>query len=123
MTEDVFRSRLREDGRTIFSADEIRRVLSHVPDLRLVRYFLEDTPFLAVERPEPTRAVDDKDIHLGATRAVIEATDILREVERGLSDEKLDHIDLHRIRIELSDAERALGALRARLSEFEERSR
>ncbi len=102
--------------RVPFSADEIRDLIRVAPDIRLATYFLEGTAFIATDRGEEAGAPADT-IHRGATCSVLEATDVLRVVEEGLEDEKLDHRDKLRIEEEIRDAEQALSALRIRLNQ------
>ena len=102
-------------NRVVFSADEIRALLSAVPDPRLVTYLLRGTPYVAADRLEPITASDEEAIHRGATRIVIEATDILEAVEAALRDGRVDHRDAIAIRSEIEIAEHALASLRMRL--------
>ncbi len=102
-------------GRVSFTPEEVRSLLTIVPDARLANFMLEGTPFIAVDRA----LVDSKsdiDVHRGTTRSVLEVSDVLRAVEAGLQDQKIDHVDRARIVQEINEAERALAALRARLT-------
>lgn len=102
-------------NRVPFTAEEIRELLRAVPDPRLVSFLLRGTPYVPADRSEPLREGDEEAIHRGATRIVIEATDILEAVETALRDGKIDHRDVIAIRSEIEIAERALATLRARL--------
>ena len=73
------------------------------------------TPFIAVDRSTQGFKDLSKTVHMGATRTVLEASDILREVERGLKDKILDFHDYRRIRQEIEETEQALATLRAQL--------
>jgi len=101
--------------RVVFSPEEVQALIAAAPDIRLIGYFLDETPFIAVDRtslPEGS-AVDT--LHLGATRTVLEAADVLRAVEKALDDARIDHRERARIGKEIAEAERALAALRHRL--------
>ena len=102
-------------GRVSFTPEEVRSLLTIVPDARLANFMLESTPFIAVDRAL-VDGKSDLDVHRGATRSVLEASDVLRAVEAGLQDQKIDHVDRARIVQEINEAERALAALRARLT-------
>lgn len=102
-------------GRVSFTPEEIRSLLAIVPDARLANFLLEGTPFIAVDRMA-AQPSSPGDLHRSATRSVLEVSDVLRAVELGLADMKIDHQDKVRIAQELNDAERALAALRARLA-------
>jgi len=112
---DALYARLR--NRVAFTADEIRDLVRAAPDPRLVAYLLRGTAFVPADRVEMDAAgVDQAEaIHRGATRIVIEATDVLRAVEEALSDHRLDHRDALAIRNEIEIAERALASMRERL--------
>ena len=104
-------------GRVSFTPEEVRSLLAIVPDARLANFLLEGTPFIAVDRMMAQGSPGTEgDVHRGATRSVLEASDVLRAVENSLQDAKIDHQDRARIVAEINDAERALAALRARLT-------
>ena len=103
--------------RVAFSPEEIRALIAAAPDIRFAAYFLEGTPFIAIDGyAEPT---DDspESVHLGATKTVLEAADVLRAVEQSLDDNHIDHREKARIGKEIAEAERALATLRHRLEE------
>lgn len=102
-------------GRVSFTPEEVRALLTIVPDARLANFLLESTPFIAVDRAL-VDSKSDTDVHRGATKSVLEVSDVLRAVEAGLQDQKIDHVDRARIVQEINEAERALAALRARLT-------
>jgi len=102
--------------RVLFSPDEVRDLIRVAPDIRLATYFMEGTAFIAADRGDDAEAPADT-VHRGATCTVLEATDVLRVVEEGLKDEKLDHRDKLRIEEEIRDAEQALASLRICLAQ------
>lgn len=104
-------------GRVSFTPEEVRALLRIVPDSRLANYLLDGTPYIAVDRFQGQVGPSDADVHRGATRSVLEASDVLRAVELGLQDKKIDHVDRQRIQQEIGEAERALASLRSRLSQ------
>ncbi len=104
----------RLSNRVAFSAEEIRALVTAAPDPRFVAYLLRGTPFVAADRLPP-EAETAETIHRGATRLVIEATDVLEAVETALRDGRLDHREARHIRNEVEVAERALATLRERL--------
>lgn len=119
MDYDTFYARL--INRVRFSAEEIRKLLSVFPDPRIAAYFLESSPFMIAER---NMAGDEgpgchKEVQQSTNTNVIEAADILKEVDRALTDGKIDHLDKIRINTEIDEAERALATLRARVGKPE----
>lgn len=103
-------------GRVSFTPEEVRSLLAIVPEARLANFLLEGTAFIAVDRMAAQPGGGDSDVHRGATRTVLETADVLRAVELSLLDKKIDHQDKLRIVSEINEAERALAALRARLT-------
>ena len=112
MKYHTFYARLR--GRAAFTPEEVRVLIRVIADPRLPNLLLSGTGFVAVEQAEAGDQRFD-DLHRGATRSVIEATDVLRTVERSLANNRIDHLDRINIRREIDEAERALAALRHRL--------
>ena len=112
MPYHTFYARLR--GRAAFTPEDLRQLIAVVQDPRLPNHLLQGTGFVAVEQADAGDQVFD-DLHRGATRSVIEATDVLRTVERSLANNQINHIDRINIRREIDEAERALAALRHRL--------
>jgi hypothetical protein len=109
---DTLYARARNE--VMLSADEIRALISVAPDVRLVNYLLRGTNFVAADRIGADET-DNELIHRGATRIVIEATDVLEAVERALGDARIDHRDALGIVAEIEAAERALASLRLRV--------
>lgn len=107
---NAFYARIR--NRVSFSADEIRSLISVMPDPRLASYLLRGTRFVPADRVEGILADDVREIHRAATRIVIEATDVLETVEVALTDGRLDHRDAMLVRRDIEIAERALATLR-----------
>ncbi len=110
MKEQSLYSRLY--GRVRFSVEEARQVLRILNDVRVADYFLEDSPFVAVERAEGVeRAAED--VRSQASTTLFDVTDLMREVEISLSDDgRIDHREKVRIEERLQEAERSLTALR-----------
>ena len=113
-------------GRVVLRPEEIRLLIRESGDIRLAEWLLEDSPFMPVYRPDAD-IVDGQSegvrrLHRTATHAVIEAVELLREVELAIEDDKVDHNDLREIKEALTDAEQALGTLRANIdARFEQR--
>lgn len=112
LTYDTLHARI--NSRVTFSANEIAAIIAEIPDLRLINYFLDNSPYIAVKRHDGATDLNDT-VQRGATRSVLEASDVLREVERGLRDDKIDHQDKIRIKKEIASTERALAGLRSML--------
>lgn len=110
LSEHVFYART--SNRVPFSAEEIRALLAAAPDPRLVAYLLRGTPYVAADRLSTDAEPVEQQIHRGATRIVIEATDVLESVEAALRDGRIDHRDAVMLRQEIEVAERALASLR-----------
>lgn len=109
----------RVNARVPFSAEEINRLIAIVDDKRLCDFLLRGTGFIAVERIDEIDDVDPlESVRSGATASLLEASDVLREVELGLSDQRIDHRDRTRIEAEIDDAERALAGLRLVLKDI-----
>ena len=101
--------------RVVFSPEEVRDLIGAAPDIRLIEFFLDDTPFIAVDRTALPEGSEIETLHLGATRTVLEAADVLRAVETALDDARIDHRERAKIGKEIAEAEHALAALRSRL--------
>jgi hypothetical protein len=101
--------------RVVFSPEEVRDLIAAAPDIRFVTFFLDGTPFIAVDRRALPEGSAVETLHLGATRSVLEVTDVLRAVEKGMADSRIDHRERAKINKEISEAEHALAALRQRL--------
>ena len=112
MKYHTFYARLR--GRAAFTPEDVQTLIRVIGDPRVPNFLLTDTGFIAVEQAE-AEGEHVYDLHRGATRSVIEVTDVLRTVERALANNRIDHIDRVNIRKEIDEAERALAALRNRL--------
>lgn len=119
----TFYSRLAR-GRVVFSADEIRRLISITQRRELVDYILADTGFLAVKRISAEAGTESEaatayathdQIQQGAKSNIYVATEILQEVDKALTDRKIDHQDKTRILEDVHKAEVALASLREHL--------
>lgn len=106
--------------RVVFSPEEVRGLIAAAPDIRFIGFFLDDTPFIAVDRRSLPKGSAAETLHLGATRSVLEVTDVLRAVERGMDNVRIDHRDRAEINKEIAEAEHALAALRQRLDSNED---
>jgi len=112
--------------RVRFGPEEVRQLIRVIKDPRLAEFVLEGTPFIAAERsihedkPEDKpedKAATNAAVHDSASVTTIEAAHILEEVMRSLSDHILDHGEKIRISEEITETERALATLKARLGE------
>ena len=101
--------------RVVFSPEEVAALIAAAPDIRFIGFFLDDTPFIAVDRTSLPEGSAIETLHLGATRTVLEAADVLRAVEKALDDARIDHRERVEIGKEIAEAEHALAALRQRL--------
>jgi hypothetical protein len=110
MSYHTFYARLQ--GRTPFSADEVRALVARIPRAELIRYFTEGTDLLVLDRQDRGTIDQPPTLQDGAVRTIIEATDILEAVHDALADGKLDHIDRGRIQAEVDACERALAGVR-----------
>lgn len=101
---------------TPFSADEIKALIRVVGDIRILKYFTDDSPYVVVERSIPGEVAEHDDLHKGlvaeAHKTVFEAADILETIATALADSKIDHRDGLLIRQEVDHCERALAAIR-----------
>jgi hypothetical protein len=109
----------RVDGTVAVRPQEVKHLLLATGDIRIAQWLLEGTPFMAVERPdadiESGKGEGIRRLHKSATGAVIEVVELMSEIEDAISDNKIDHIDLAEIEQALTDAEEALGSLRAHI--------
>lgn len=99
-------------NRTMFSAEEINRLLKTVPDPRFVSHLLRDTPFVAADR---TASGDGEELFDSMLRLAIrmigEASDVAEAIECALRDGHVDHREAPIILAEIEEAERALANL------------
>ena len=107
----------RVHGRVPFSAEEINALIRVVPDIRLANFLLENTKFIAVDRKAVDQVAPADEILRGATKSVLEVSDVLRAVEEGLRQTRIDHRGKKAIEEEILEAEQALAALRQRLED------
>ncbi len=111
MNYAAFHSRL--ISRTCFSADEIRDLLEAIPDPRLASYLLDRSIFLPAERSsDADQAEPAASLQRGATRVVIEATDVLELMDAALAGGGIDHRKQRLLLKEIEETERALASLR-----------
>lgn len=110
MKEQSLYSRLY--GRVRFSVEEAHRILQILGDVRIADFFLEETPFVAVDRSVEVEQ-ESKDVRTRASSTLFDVTDLMREVEVSLSDDgRIDHREKIKIEDRLVEAERSLTALR-----------
>ncbi|GJE25732.1 phage regulatory CII family protein [Methylobacterium organophilum] len=103
----------RVSNRVVFSADEICRLISVVPDPRLVSCLLRGTRFVAAERvePDPVTQASREAIYRASHRMIIEAADVIEAIDDALQDGHIDHREAITVRREIESAERALASL------------
>ncbi len=99
-------------GRVAFSADEVNALFNVAPDIRFVDYFLDGTKFVAVDRVGSDGHDPGKRIMDTAVNTVHAVSDVLKETNRALDDNRLNHQERARIRSQLDEAERELATLR-----------
>lgn len=99
-------------GRTVFSADEISRLVAVTQEPRLVAYLLRESNFLAVERVDGPLDDPEQEIVRATHRILLEAADVLEAVDAAFTDKRLDHREARIIQREIETAERALVTLR-----------
>lgn len=102
----------RVHGRTLFSADEVAKLIAVLPDPRLVSYLLNQSRFIAIERVEQPLSDPEDEIFRATHRILIEAADVLEAVDDALKDRRIDHREALSIQKEIEIAERALVSLR-----------
>lgn len=114
LSYDTLYSRLGGNMRVTFSAEEIRLLIRHVPEPRLLYYLLDGTDFIAIARSTAGEE-NGKNLVQKMMVAVSEVGDIAHQMDIALSDKKIDHKDRARLRAEVYQAEQALASLRASL--------
>ena len=109
MKPDNLYARLR--GNVKFSAEEIRLVFQTFQYTDIINFFLQDTDYFLAPRPaqETNEAASWEK---GAIRTHIEVADVVRAIEDGLGDNKIDHQDKAKILQEIEVAEGTLTSLR-----------
>ncbi|MCJ2103074.1 hypothetical protein [Methylobacterium sp. E-046] len=115
-------------NRTSFSADEIKKIIVQVPDIRLIEYFLETTDFIPVHRQvaryeggviHSLPPADVVSVQREASRIVIDATDVLEFVDAGVAGGQIDHRVARLALQAIKATERALASLRFTLRAFD----
>lgn len=105
-------------GRVRLSVEEARQILRLLGDVRVADYFLNGSPYVAVDRHEETEPMEAEHVRNRATTTMFDVTDVLKEVERSLADDgRIDHREKLQIQKRLQEAERSLTALRHSLSQ------
>lgn len=116
MRYDALYARL--NGRTVFSADEIAKLVGITRDPRLVSHLLRESNFLAVERVDGPLDDPEQEIVRATHRILLEAADVLEAVDGAFQDKRLDHREARVIQREIEVAERALVTLREHIRAF-----
>lgn len=116
MKEQSLYSRLY--GRVRFSVEEARKILCQLQDVRIADFFLEESPFMAIERTQEDGQGSEA-VRTRASSTLFDVTDVMREVERSLSDDgRIDHLEKIRIEERLVEAERSLSTLRKSIQDL-----
>ena len=107
----------RLNGRVSFTPDEVRALIAHVRDTRIVAWVLSGTPYLPAERAKVIPDEDEKltlaeSLRRTAMIMMFEATDAAEQVEFALADNRIDPSEAARIREDIDTAERAMATLR-----------
>jgi hypothetical protein len=99
-------------SRTRFRAEEIRRLVTIVPDQRLLQFFADDSHFVLARKPDGLMD-EAASIRLAVARSVREAIDVMQVVVASLeSGTFLDHRDRAAILKEVKEAEGAIATVR-----------
>jgi hypothetical protein len=101
----------RMEKRTHFRAYELRRLLPHIEDVRLIDYLLEDCGYVAATRVK----VDERpelNIQEAMHNMVHHMSSVVRIIEQSLRDDRVSAQDRQQIHYEVIEAESALAALR-----------
>lgn len=105
----------RMTGRVPFSADEIRRVLLEVPDIRLVDALLSGTCFAGFVRAPLAGGLAKRGAVGTAMHAMQQVARIAGDVAALVEDDALDAEALERLGQQILEAERSLAILRQAL--------
>lgn len=111
---DTLYARLNQ--RVSFRPTEVRALISALKDIRLASTLLDGTPFIPADRPQESDAGGNDVSHLTQS-LVLQISDVLRAVMKGLEDKRLDHRDRAKILEETIEAEAMLASLRVLLEE------
>jgi len=98
-------------GNVKFSAHEIRLIFEKFEHTEVIDYFLKDTNYFLAPRPSQ-EGQEAASWEKGAIRTHIEVADVVRAIEDGLEDHKMDHQDKAKILKEIEVAEGTLTSLR-----------
>jgi len=98
-------------GRSRFRAAEMSALICEIPDLRLCDLLLNNTPFVAVTRPEPSGDVRESALTRAAQLAN-ESIAIIEQLSTAVVKGSLDPEEHDELVAHLSKAERAVGGLR-----------
>lgn len=98
-------------GRVPFSPEEVNRLIRELADPRLADCMLQDTSFVAVERPK-SDGLGDGTLLKSSIASVRESAEALTEIENGLEAGVMDEAFLAHLRQQVSRAEAAVASLR-----------
>ncbi|MGR9400212.1 phage regulatory CII family protein [Rhizobium leguminosarum] len=108
----------RINGRTVFSADEIAKLIGIVQDPRLVAYILRHSKFVGVVRVDGPLDDPEQEIMRATHRILLEAADVLEAVDDAFKDKRLNHREARIIQKEIETTERALITLREHVRHY-----
>jgi len=110
MSAGALYGRLR--GRSVFRAQEIRRLIAAVPDQRLIRFFSDDSLYVVAQRPRPGQP--ERSLQAATAAILREAIDIMEVVSDALAGGlPMTYRDRARMLTEVKEAETATANLRA----------
>ncbi|WP_371810781.1 phage regulatory CII family protein [Ruegeria sp. HKCCD7318] len=118
LSYDALYARLR--NRVVFSPEEVRALITAVPDARIASWVLLNTGYIAAERG----ALDQPDLNEqeslrhSVIRMLIEASEAAAQVESALRDGYVDHREAIQIQQDIETAERAIATLRTHVSRY-----
>lgn len=115
LSKDQIYARIRQDGPTAFSVDEIQRLLAYTKDIEIASEVFMKTPFMAAFKPNHSSNVEgDADlVKDAAVAADIEMGHIVEAVIAGLQDGRICIHDKNRIQMEIQESEQSIATLKA----------
>ena len=101
-------------GRVPFRPAEVRGLIQAVPDPRFIAYFLDQTPYIAVQRVNAELPSGAQTLLEEGLEALEAAVQVVRSLEHGARNGGLTEDEIEVIDERLSNAEGALATLRTR---------
>ena len=101
-------------NRVMFSPEEIKSLIAAVPDIRIPAWLLEGSDFVVGRRigPSTSRELAEESLRHSSIMMMVEAGEAAHEIEKAISDHRIDHREALQIQKDIEAAEQAIATVR-----------